>query len=109
IVFIMFVTSFLRFFFSSRRRHTRSKRDWSSDVCSSDLQAQLLPALRAHEGVPALAHGVGVTGHSAGGGGGEVPVTALALHAAPEIGRASCRERVESAGEDEGGKKRERR
>src|SRR5699024_11901348 len=23
--------------FSSRRRHTRSKRDWSSDVCSSDL------------------------------------------------------------------------
>src|SRR5699024_11357341 len=27
----------LHFFFSSRRRHTRSKRDWSSDVCSSDL------------------------------------------------------------------------
>src|SRR6266576_2539425 len=26
------------FFFSSRRRHTRSLRDWSSDVCSSDLQ-----------------------------------------------------------------------
>src|SRR5699024_6527894 len=25
------------FFISSRRRHTRSKRDWSSDVCSSDL------------------------------------------------------------------------
>src|SRR5699024_11564906 len=25
------------FFFSSRRRHTRSKRDWSSDVCSSNL------------------------------------------------------------------------
>src|SRR5699024_7504701 len=25
------------FFFPSRRRHTRSKRDWSSDVCSSDL------------------------------------------------------------------------
>src|SRR5206468_5964453 len=24
-------------FFSSRRRHTRSDRDWSSDVCSSDL------------------------------------------------------------------------
>src|SRR5699024_11580646 len=28
----------LCFFFSSRRRHTRSKRDWSSDVCSSDLR-----------------------------------------------------------------------
>src|SRR5699024_11840916 len=26
------------FFFSSRRRHTISKRDWSSDVCSSDLE-----------------------------------------------------------------------
>src|SRR5207249_1396743 len=30
---------FFCFFFSSRRRHTRSKRDWSSDVCSSDLQS----------------------------------------------------------------------
>src|SRR2546429_3779885 len=27
------------FFFSSRRRHTRCSRDWSSDVCSSDLIA----------------------------------------------------------------------
>src|SRR5699024_11932352 len=31
-----------RFFFSSRRRHTRSKRDWSSDVCSSDLAPELM-------------------------------------------------------------------
>src|SRR5699024_11659123 len=30
------------FFFSSRRRHTRSKRDWSSDVCSSDLYFRIL-------------------------------------------------------------------
>src|SRR3712207_5288587 len=29
---------FFFFFFSSRRRHTRYWRDWSSDVCSSDLQ-----------------------------------------------------------------------
>src|SRR6266496_970966 len=29
------------FFFSSRRRHTRSLRDWSSDVCSSDLEDPL--------------------------------------------------------------------
>src|SRR5690606_40729088 len=28
------------FFFSSRRRHTRFSRDWSSDVCSSDLGPQ---------------------------------------------------------------------
>src|SRR3712207_7091272 len=30
----------LLFFFSSRRRHTRYWRDWSSDVCSSDLRLQ---------------------------------------------------------------------
>src|SRR3712207_8506318 len=35
------------FFFSSRRRHTRYWRDWSSDVCSSDL-GEIEP-LRAHE------------------------------------------------------------
>src|SRR5690606_40427457 len=28
------------FFFSSRRRHTRFSRDWSSDVCSSDLKTR---------------------------------------------------------------------
>src|SRR5437867_5711090 len=33
----------IRFFFSSRRRHTRSYGDWSSDVCSSDLHG---PATR---------------------------------------------------------------
>src|SRR5947199_3300852 len=34
------------FFFSSRRRHTRCLSDWSSDVCSSDLQlAELLAEL----------------------------------------------------------------
>src|SRR4030066_1709056 len=36
------MSSCLFFFFSSRRRHTRFKCDWSSDVCSSDL--------REHEG-----------------------------------------------------------
>src|SRR5207253_3839815 len=30
------------FFFSSRRRHTRWPRDWSSDVCSSDLNVVLI-------------------------------------------------------------------
>src|SRR6266496_6034712 len=33
----MQIVLFIFFFFSSRRRHTRSLRDWSSDVCSSDL------------------------------------------------------------------------
>src|SRR6266436_6873792 len=34
------------FFFSSRRRHTRCSRDWSSDVCSSDLSSKRAPPAR---------------------------------------------------------------
>src|SRR5256884_4155098 len=34
------------FFFSSRRRHTRCSRDWSSDVCSSDLGPRASSARR---------------------------------------------------------------
>src|SRR5690606_16605284 len=49
--------------FSSRRRHTRFSRDWSSDVCSSDLAQIRLAAdhdiqparQRATEGIPGLA------------------------------------------------------
>src|SRR6266550_7895296 len=33
-----YLGEFCFFFFSSRRRHTRCSRDWSSDVCSSDLR-----------------------------------------------------------------------
>src|SRR5206468_6085441 len=40
--------SFLFFFFSSRRRHTRSDRDWSSDVCSSDLASCRTDGMLAH-------------------------------------------------------------
>src|SRR5690606_40141680 len=84
------------FLFSSRRRHTRFSRDWSSDVCSSDLQRsmallqtpQLLlrmaplvelstPLDRDHA---RLAHPVGPRPH--------------ALLPDQKIGRASCRERV---------------
>src|SRR5690606_40240501 len=32
----------VNFFFSSRRRHTRFSRDWSSDVCSSDLEKKMM-------------------------------------------------------------------
>src|SRR5690625_7489972 len=35
---VTLVCFFFFFFFSSRRRHTRWPRDWSSDVCSSDLE-----------------------------------------------------------------------
>src|SRR5688572_18751328 len=38
--FFVFCFFFFCFFFSSRRRHTRFDCDWSSDVCSSDLEAQ---------------------------------------------------------------------
>src|SRR5438132_13891662 len=37
----------VRFFFSSRRRHTRSLCDWSSDVCSSDLEDGRVTIARA--------------------------------------------------------------
>src|SRR5690625_5565471 len=42
---------FVFFFFSSRRRHTRWPRDWSSDVCSSDLGLVEAPLVRL--GLPA--------------------------------------------------------
>src|SRR5207302_3263310 len=38
ILFFVFFVFVFFFFFSSRRRHTRFSRDWSSDVCSSDLR-----------------------------------------------------------------------
>src|SRR2546422_4636269 len=48
------------FFFSSRRRHTRCSRDWSSDVCSSDLESPRVPrrgALRPARRLHVLARG----------------------------------------------------
>src|SRR5699024_11467063 len=95
-------------FFPSRRRHTRSKRDWSSDVCSSDLPAaanhrngrQHLPgdeaALQEAGGAEALVHQKQVVALQLGQD--LAHPGALALQAAlavVEIGRASCRERVE--------------
>src|SRR5207249_7455886 len=68
------------FFFSSRRRHTRSKRDWSSDVCSSDLSR----VARWRTGLPEFDFVLG---------GGIVPGSVVLVGG--EIGRASCRERVE--------------
>src|SRR5687768_18294377 len=38
ILLSVIASRFVLFFFSSRRRHTRCSRDWSSDVCSSDLE-----------------------------------------------------------------------
>src|SRR5690625_7828888 len=47
------VTLFV-FFFSSRRRHTRWPRDWSSDVCSSDLPEPARDHLELGEGLAAI-------------------------------------------------------
>src|SRR3989449_6377306 len=86
------------FFFSSRRRHTRCSRDWSSDVCSSDLlivaggEQDLLRRAAANLSPVTVVQPEGVN------------VRDLLLHdtvliarrdlARLEIGRASCRERV---------------
>src|SRR5438034_10515742 len=51
------VDCFLYFFFSSRRRHTRSLCDWSSDVCSSDLGG-VRTAVPPCEGGPGAGRGV---------------------------------------------------
>src|SRR2546427_3909380 len=89
---------FFFFFFSSRRRHTRFDCDWSSDVCSSDLE----DVRRFGEPCPAAAE-------PRGGGARELLLELReiaerlldgvrqrpgGLAAALEIGRASCRERV---------------
>src|SRR6266576_6245583 len=64
------------FFFSSRGRHTRSLRDWSSDVCSSDLtgarQRHVARRYRACDVDAALGIGALVKhGHGVAAGGGE--------------------------------------
>src|SRR2546421_2102910 len=51
----------LGFFFTRRSRHTRSDRDWSSDVCSSDLNGSIYGGLAvwAGNGEPAVDAAVG--------------------------------------------------
>src|SRR5690625_7396241 len=70
------------FFFSSRRRHTRWPRDWSSDVCSSDLVGFA---------------GIGWIGKNRLNAIRKADIIELVA----EIGRASCREREWSAEGDE--------
>src|SRR5690606_40011302 len=48
ISFLCNFCSYFFFFFSSRRRHTRFSRDWSSDVCSSDLVELRARIAQAH-------------------------------------------------------------
>src|SRR5947209_8975879 len=88
------------FFFSSRRRHTRYWRDWSSDVCSSDLSESeiLTPAVAAAEWLRGqqaqeIALFVRPSTRREFADLSCLPEQAEA-GAAYEIGRASCRERV---------------
>src|SRR5262249_56847325 len=93
------------FFFSSRRRHTSLVSDWSSDVCSSDLHhhdsirraglnrgdARNLPPAEdlAIESVLPTQQLVARADRN---------IQNINAHEAVEIGRASCRERVEIEG-----------
>src|SRR6266498_5328544 len=55
------------FFFSSRRRHTRCGRDWSSDVCSSDLGRRDPQRLRQDEVEQGIEVALGPEGHADAG------------------------------------------
>src|SRR5439155_14270957 len=92
-------------FFSSRRRHTRWPRDWSSDVCSSDLPGEPICHLAVVQST--VNHGrisrLDPTAAEAMTGVLAVltPANAPRLGdglASDQIGRASCRERVQYAG-----------
>src|SRR5690606_39742523 len=97
----------LLIFVSSRRRHTRYSRDWSSDVCSSDLADLIsIDAKNAIDNV--TSQDFAQRAYEAllkRNGEGLVPsvdfVQGLAIVRSrvenEEIGRASCRERVEVA------------
>src|SRR5699024_11381228 len=90
-------------FFSSRRRHTRSKRDWSSDVCSSDLKKfeldpkkrVLQTALLRVELELLELHQIEDLGRL-----GDLPLD-HGVSLLTKIGRASCRERVWSLARDD--------
>src|SRR5204863_3003284 len=97
---------FFFFFFSSRRRHTRSLRDWSSDVCSSDLGhivdrddlvVQHHPGLRGGRTASNLGNDRALVL--------DVGANTKRGSRRVQIGRASCRERGEDSGGGGGGKK----
>src|SRR5690606_39541330 len=86
------------FLFSSRRRHTRFSRDWSSDVCSSDLPAATTwwTALTPPSDAPS-GQRLGLRSSGTGAPGPTHFSSARRMNAAiwaREIGRASCREIV---------------
>src|SRR5207245_3826097 len=92
------------FFFSSGRRHTRCYRDWSSDVCSSDLVARnLLDFVEAWQVAPALgAAAIACSGGVAAFVGTDSPLTTV-KGAGPELGAGDVNA-AERSEERRGGK-----
>src|SRR5699024_11429657 len=98
------ISLYLVFFFSSRRLHTSSKRDWSSDVCSSDLTktGSTPPVPPA---IPAASTSPGKSGRrrTFPGSSPRPRPASLLRNWSPgrlwEIGRASCREREKTSEE----------
>src|SRR5205807_6221138 len=93
------------FFFSSRRRHTRLQGDWSSDVCSSDLNLNLgsiTNTIHTPSGTSDPTGAVAIVLDSSDTG--TLDISSAVLNGLDDlnppgytgqIGRASCRERVE--------------
>src|SRR5690606_41032160 len=79
-----------QFFFSGRRRHTRVSRDWSSDVCSSDLSKSEQKKIVMAGNLPCLNWYFGRILVSLSSSQGKRELRDLDQN---EIGRASCRER----------------
>src|SRR3712207_7097007 len=87
------------FFFSSRRRHTRYWRDWSSDVCSSDLIKNGPRVSRAKQHPKGLDHKERALQMAHSDSSAPPAHRTTRHHRCTEefldqIGRASCRERV---------------
>src|SRR5207302_7456674 len=91
--------SCLFFFFSSRRRHTRFSRDWSSDVCLPIYSTSKVLWQAGNVVTSGFGRGE-MTGdkEKAPLGRGANLVSSSYFAAFAEIGRASCRERVFVAG-----------
>src|SRR5207248_8837858 len=108
---------FFFFFFSSRRRHTRSYGDWSSDVCSSDLENA---GLHSVGGIVDLAQSLIEIPVRLDADDGSENLLAVYFHVGlsagqnrglddeVKIGRASCRERGWRSGEEGDVKKKSR-
>src|SRR5437868_14905106 len=92
------------FFFSSRRRHTRSKRDWSSDVCSSDLAGGPDDAAQIEAAAPESMNGNLASANGAGEAQAVEPTPSPETFEGDEAARAEdFGERAEEFGEEAAG------